>query len=145
MLTVVSIKLPGVITSGAISPSVYVVKKEQSTEWETLLGNIGKFEYEKGYEYQVRISETSYLDYNMGDPAWAEYDLLEVISKVHKTSENLPPHFIPNWYSEECCPYIDPEFDYVIQADEKEDIEKDLKTDAKYKFEGLHCYIINDN
>lgn len=64
MLTVVSIKLPGVITSGAISPSVYVVKKEQSTEWEALLGNIGKFEYEKGYEYQVRISETSYLDYN---------------------------------------------------------------------------------
>ena len=28
----------------------------------------------------------------MGDPAWTEYELLKVISKERKVSENLPPH-----------------------------------------------------
>lgn len=94
-------KLPGVLTSSGnnILADVYAVKDENSTEWEAH-GEIAKFEYEEGYEYQIRISETSYLDYRMGDPAWTEYELLEVISKEHKNSENLPPHFIPNWYFE---------------------------------------------
>ena len=75
------------------------------------------------------------------DPAWTEYELLEVISKKRKDSENLPPHFIPDWYFEQHCPYIDPEFAYAIDADKKEDIENDLKTDATYKFGGLRYYI----
>ena len=142
MLTVASVKLPGVVTSDGsnLFTDVYAVKKEQSTEWEAL-GSISHFEYEEGYEYQVRISETSYLDYRMGEPAWTEYKLLEVISKEHKNSENLPPHFIPNWYFEERCPYINPEFTYAIEADQKEDIENDLKTDVAYKFGGLRYYI----
>lgn len=76
---------------------VYAVMKEQSTEWKPL-ESIGGFEYESGYEYRIRISETSYLDYRMGAPAWTEYNLLEVISKDKKTSENLPHDFIPDWY-----------------------------------------------
>ena len=44
------------------------------------------------------MSETSYLDYAMGDPAWTERDLLEVISKEQKESEGLPLHFIPDAY-----------------------------------------------
>ena len=140
-LTVASAKLPGVVTSGYnLLADVYAVKKEQSTEWEAQ-GSIGKFEYEEGYEYQIRISETSYLDYSMGDPAWTEYELLEVISKEHKDSDNLPPHFIPDWYFEESCPYINPDFAYAIEADQKEDIENDLKTNASYKFGGLRYYI----
>lgn len=141
-LTVASVKLPGVLTlSGKyVLSDVYAVKNEQSTDWEAH-GSIGKFGYEEGYEYQIRISETNYLDYSMGDPAWTEYELLEVISKKHKDSENLPPHFIPDWYFEQHCPYIDPEFAYAIEADKKEDIENDLKTDAAYKFGGLRCYI----
>ena len=130
-LTVASVKLPGVLTSSGrnVLADVYAVKNEQSTDWEAH-GSIGKFEYEEGYEYQIRISGTSYLDYNMGDPAWTEYELLEVISKERKDSENLPPHFIPDWYFEQHCPYINPEFAYAIDADKKEDIENDLKTDA---------------
>ena len=126
-LTVASVKLPGVLTSSGsnVLADVYAVKNEQSTDWEAH-GNIGKFEYEEGYEYQIRISETSYLDYSMRDPAWTEYELLEVISKEHKDSENLPPHFIPDWYFEQRCPYINPEFAYAI---------------ATYKFGGLRCYI----
>lgn len=141
-LTVASVKLPGVLTSSGsnVLADVYAVKNEQSTDWEAH-GSIGKFEYEEGYEYQIRISETSYLDYSMGDPAWTEYELLEVISKERKDSKNLPPHFIPDWYFEQRCPYINPEFAYAIEADKKEDIENDLKTDATYKFGGLRCYI----
>ena len=106
-LMVASVKLPGVVTScgNNVFTDVYAVKKEQSTEWESQ-GSIGNFEYEEGYEYQIRISETSYLDYSMGEPAWTEDELLEVISKEHRNSENLPPHFIPNWYFEQRCPYI---------------------------------------
>ncbi len=141
-LTVASVKLPGVLTSSGkyVLSDVYAVKNEQSTDWEAH-GSIGKFEYEEGSEYQIRISETNYLDYSMGDPAWIEYELLEVISKKRKDSENLPPHFIPDWYFEQHCPYIDPEFAYAIDADKKEDIENDLKTDATYKFGGLRYYI----
>ena len=141
-LTVASVKLPGVLTSSGnyALADVYAVKNEQATDWEAH-GSIGKFEYEEGYEYQIRISETSYLDYRMGDPAWTEYELLEVISKERKDSENLPPHFIPDWYFEQSCPYINPEFAYAIEADKKEDIENDLKTDATYKFGGLRYYI----
>lgn len=141
-LTVASVKLPGIVTSCgyAIFTDVYAVKNEQSTDWEAQ-GSIGKFEYEEGYEYQIRISKTSYLDYRMGEPTWAEYELLEVISKEPKNSENLPPHFIPNWYFEYQCPHINPEFAYAIEADKKEDIEYDLKTDATYKFGGLRYYI----
>ena len=145
-LTVASVKLPGVLTSSGsnILADVYAVKNEQSTDWEAQ-GSIGKFEYEEGYEYQIRISETNYLGYRMGDPAWTEYELLEVISKEHKNSENLPPHFIPDWYFEQYCPYINPEFAYAIDADKKEDIENDLKTDGTYKFGGLRYYITISN
>lgn len=140
-LTVASSKLPGVLTSGTnVLASVYAVKKEQSTEWEAF-GSIGKFEYKEGNEYQIRISETSYLDYRMGDPAWTEYELLEVLSKEHKDSENLPFHFIPDWYFGQSGRYIDPEFAYAIEADQEEEIENDLMTDTTYKFGGLHYYI----
>ena len=145
-LTVASVKLPGVLTSSGnnIFANVYAVKKDNSNEWEAH-GDIAKFEYEEGYEYLIRISKTSYLDYSMGDPAWTEYELLEVISKEHKDSENLPPHFIPNWYFEKHCSYINPEFAYAIDADKKEDIENDLKTDGTYKFGGLRYYITISN
>lgn len=63
----------------------------------------------------------------MRDPAWTEYELLEVISKEHKDSENLPPHFIPDWYFEQRCPYINPEFAYAIEADQKMRLKMTLK------------------
>ena len=139
-------KLPGVLTSSGnnILADVYAVKTEQSTDWEAH-GSIGKFEYEEGYEYQIRISKTSYLDYRMSDPAWTEYELLDVISKERKASENLPPHFIPNWHFERYGCYIDPDFTFAIDADKKEDIENDIKTDATYKFGGLRYYITFSN
>lgn len=54
-ITVASMKLPGVLTSSSnnILADVYAVKDENSTEWEAH-GEIAKFEYEEGYEYQIK-------------------------------------------------------------------------------------------
>lgn len=85
VLTVASEMKPGVMWSDGYNylKEVYPVKKENTEEWEAL-GYIDGFEFEKGYEYKIRISETSYLDHSMGQPAWTEYDLLEVLSKEKK-------------------------------------------------------------
>ena len=50
-----------------IRDSVYAVKKELSDEWITF-GNIEGFDFEEKYECKIKISETSYLDYGMGEP-----------------------------------------------------------------------------
>lgn len=63
----------------------------------------------------------------MGQPAWTEYDLLDVLSKEEKKSENLPLHFIPEWFYEE---HVLPEYKYVVEADKKEVVETDLKENS---------------
>lgn len=98
-LTVASKKLQGVVVScgNPYRADVYAVKDEAQQEWQPL-ADISKFDYEPGYEYQIRISKTSYLDYRMGDPSWTVYELLEILSKEHKDSDNLPADFIPDWF-----------------------------------------------
>ena len=124
-LTVASETVPGVLTNGMDPLSeVYAVKKDNASEW-TPFGDSLDFEYEEGYEYRIRINETSYLDPQMGDPAWTEYKLLEVLSKEKKASENLPNHFIPKWFYEK-NQYV-PEYRFAVDAEQKELIEKDLK------------------
>ena len=141
-LTVASEKLPGVVTScrNYNQVDVYAVMKEGATEWEALPAIEG-FEYEPGYEYKIRISETSYLDYTMGDPAWTEYHFLEIISKEEKTSANLPLNFIPAWYYEEFCAYIDADFQYAIDADHEQSSENDLMANEVLSSPNLRCYI----
>lgn len=128
VLTVASKKVPGVLWSDGRNylSEVYAVKKEQSDEWSAF-GSIDGFEFETGYEYQIKIGETSYLDYAMGDPAWTERDLLEVISKDKKDSEDLPIHFIPETYYDN-VPL--PQYRYAVEADNKEPIEQDLKDNS---------------
>lgn len=125
-LTIASKKIPGVCWSDGFNylSDVYAVKKENAQEWESL-GVIDEFEFEKGYEYKVKISETNYLDYSMGNPAWTEYELLEIISKDRKDSENLPLHFIPKSYYENVQL---PKYRYVVDADNNQKlIEEELK------------------
>lgn len=124
-LTVASKRVPGVLWSDGFNylSEVYAVKKEQSDEWSAF-GSIAGFEFEKGYEYRIKISETSYLDYSMGTPAWTERELLEVISKDKRDSENLPLHFIPKAYYDN-IPL--PQYRYAVEADNKGLIEQDLK------------------
>lgn len=142
VLTVASEKVPGVVYScgGNYLADVYAVRKEHTLEWEAL-GGIADFEYEPGFEYRIRISETSYLDYDMGTPAWTEYELLEMMSVEEKDSEELPVSFVPDWFYESYCAYIHPEFKYVIDADRKEEIEADLKTEDMFLSKGLNCYV----
>ncbi|MDE6147457.1 MAG: DUF4377 domain-containing protein [Bacteroidales bacterium] len=126
-LTVASRRLPGVVTScgNTVSADVFAVKKDGASEWEPL-PYISEFDYEEGYEYVISLSRTDYLDYAMGEPAWTEYKLLEVISKESKESEDLPESFIPDWFRE---PYrFEIKLSYFIDADDKETIENDLKS-----------------
>lgn len=94
-ITIASEKVPGLLFSSGDNhlSEVYAVMREHSAEWEQL-GSIKGFEYEPGYEYTLRISETNYLDHSMGDPAWTEYEQLELISKEEKTSDDVPNNFI---------------------------------------------------
>ena len=128
VLTVASEKIPGVLWSDGFNylSEVYAVKQEQSDEWSAF-GNIDGFELEKGYECQIKIGETSYLDYSMGTPAWTERELLEIISKDKKDSENLPLHLIPKAYYDN-IPL--PQYRYAVEADNKELIEQDLKDNS---------------
>ncbi len=127
VLTVASKKVPGVIMEGNNSVyELYAVKKEQADEWITY-GDIAGFAHEKGYEYKIKVSETTYLDYAMGDQAWTERDLLEVISKVQKESEGLPQHFIPEAYYKN-IPL--PEYRYAVEAENKSLIEEDLRANS---------------
>ena len=127
VLTVASKKIPGIIMEGnSVVSELYAVKKEQADEW-IAYGGIAGFEYEKGYEYKIKVSETTYLDYAMGDPAWTERDLLEVISKEQKESEGLPLHFIPDAYYKR-IPL--PEYRYAVDAENKSLIEEDLKVNS---------------
>ncbi|MCI6050221.1 DUF4377 domain-containing protein [Phocaeicola plebeius] len=128
VLTVASEMKPGVMSSDGYNylNDVYPVKKENTEDWEAM-GYIDGFEFEKGYEYKIKISETSYLDYRMGQPAWTEYDLLDVLSKEKKNSEGLPLHFIPEWFYEE---HVLPKYQYAVETDNKEVIEEDLRTNS---------------
>lgn len=99
---------------------VYAVKKDGSQDWEPL-SSIQDFDYEEGYEYRIKISETSYVDYRKGEPAWTEYKLLEVISKEEGESEGLPADLLPDNYSR-----LDVELRYVIEADQKDEVEERL-------------------
>lgn len=128
ILTIASKKVPGVMSSCGNNylTDVYAVKKEQSNDWVPF-GSIKGFDFEKEYEYKIKISETTFLDYSMGEPAWTEYELLETISKEKKVSEDLPLHFIPEWYYED---QFIPEYRFAVEADNKEVIEEDLKANS---------------
>lgn len=85
ILTVASQKLQGVVGIGVnVLTDVYAVKKDKSQEWKQF-ADIQDFDYKNGYEYVIKISETNYLDYRRGTPAWSEYKLIEIISKEKKT------------------------------------------------------------
>ena len=138
VLTVASEMRPGLMLAEGpdFLKEVYPVKKENSEEWETL-SNVDGFEFEKGYEYKIKISETGYLDYRMGQPAWTEHELLEVISKEKKASEGLPKHFIPEaFYKDKFLP----KYRYAVEVDNKEVIEEDLKNNSILPLEYHYFY-----
>lgn len=125
-LTVASKKILGMIFSEGKNyfRKVYAVKKNNAQDWESF-SSIQDFNYEEGYEYHIKISETTYLDYRKGDPSWTEYKLLELISKEKHDSEGLSDNFLSSDYN---C--LNAEFRYVIEADEKDEVEKRLMNNS---------------
>ena len=99
-------------------------QKNNAQDWESF-SFIQDFNYEEGYEYHIKISKTTYLDYRKGDPSWTEYKLLEVISKEKHDSEGLPDNFLSSDYN---C--LNVEFRYVVEADEKDEVEKRLMNNS---------------
>lgn len=142
-LTIASKKIPGVCWSDGFNylSDVYAVKKENAQEWESL-GFIDGFEFEKGYEYKIKISETSYLNHDMEQHAWTEYSLLEIISKDKKDSDGVPLHFIPEWYYKD---NFIPEYKYVVEANNKELIEEDLRTNTIIPLDYHYLLYRSDN
>lgn len=138
-MTVASEKLIGIkgLSTYFIS-DVYAVKTNNATSWSSFETSPKGFEYESGYEYLIKIAETNWIDYNRGDPAWTEYELKEIISKTKKESEGLPKHFIPDWF----VPQNKIRILYAIEAENKEIIENDLKSDTSIPW---GCKIMSTN
>ena len=138
-LTLASERIPGVFTScgNDVMTDVYAVRQDGDNEWTMMSGTIEGFDYEAGYEYRLRVGETSYLDYSMGEPAWTEYSLLEEISRERKESEGLPDHFIPQSYYQD---RFVPEYRYFVDADDPELVGKGLGSSPVFPA-GCHCII----
>lgn len=140
ILTVASKKVPGVLDGYNYVSEVYAVKKDQEDRWSTY-GHIAGFEYEEGYEYKIKVSETTYLDYSMRDPSWTERDLLGIISKDKKDSDSLPLHLIPEKYYEN-IPL--PRYRYAVEADNNELIENELTSNPIFPADYRYTYYNSD-
>lgn len=67
----------------------YIIKEKGTQNWQYFYSSIIGFSYTEGFEYELLISEKE-IDNPPQDASSIEYTLLKVISKIEKTSENLP-------------------------------------------------------
>lgn len=73
-----------------VAPQKCLLTKEVGAEnWGYFYSSIAGFNYEEGFEYKILISEKE-IENPPQDASSKEYTLIKVISKVEKTSENLP-------------------------------------------------------
>ncbi|WP_290539961.1 DUF4377 domain-containing protein [Alistipes sp.] len=131
-LTVASKLVPGSVYGGCGNiyvSDVYAGRKEQSSEWSAYW-NIAGFEYEPGNEYRILVEETTYEDHLMGEPVWTESQLLKILSKEARNSEDVPEHLLPKQYYENET--FVPEYRFAVEAEQKELIEKDLKENLPF-------------
>lgn len=66
-----------------------LIKEKESENWQYFYSNIVGFEYEEGFEYEITVSEREIKDPPQ-DGSSIETKLIQIISKIEKTSENLP-------------------------------------------------------
>lgn len=74
---------------GFVAQKCLLIRDLDKQNWEYLYDSIIDFNYEEGFEYEILISEME-IDNPPQDASSIEYTLIEMISKVEKTSENLP-------------------------------------------------------
>lgn len=74
---------------GVAPQKCLLVKKGDTTEWEFFYSAIEGFNYEPGYEYVLDVKETK-VENVPADASAIKYELVKEVSKLAKTSENLP-------------------------------------------------------
>lgn len=88
-ITIASEKAIGIDPSGLSKREYFLIKQKASAKWEYLSQNIQGFEYERGYEYTLKVKVQT-IKKPKEDQYSESYILLEVLSKEKKQSENLP-------------------------------------------------------
>lgn len=66
-----------------------LVKENETENWQYFYDSINGFSYQEGYEYVIKVSEKR-IENPPQDASSLETTLVEVVSKIEKTSENLP-------------------------------------------------------
>lgn len=74
---------------GVTSQKCMLVREVDKQNWNYFYDSIIGFTYEAGFEYEILISEKQ-LENPPQDASSIAYTLIKVISKIEKTSENLP-------------------------------------------------------
>lgn len=74
---------------GVLPQLCFLIKEESTQNWEYFYDSIIGFTYEEGFEYEVLVSERE-IENPPQDASSIETTLIKVISKIEKTSENLP-------------------------------------------------------
>lgn len=66
-----------------------LVKKDGQTDWEFFYSGIDGFNYEPGYEYVLEV-KVDKIENPAADQSSLKYTFVKELSKILKTSENLP-------------------------------------------------------
>lgn len=66
-----------------------LAKEKESQNWEYFYDSIIGFKYEEGFEYKILVSEKE-IENPPQDTSSIETSFIKIISKIEKTSENLP-------------------------------------------------------
>jgi len=74
---------------GVMPMKCLLIKVNNQANWEFLYAGIEGFEYEPGYEYVLEVKKET-IENPAADQSSIKYILVKEVSKVQKTSENLP-------------------------------------------------------
>lgn len=87
-------------TAMGVAPmEVFLVKEGQAPTWSFFYSNIEGFSYEPGYEYVLQVKKEDKELPIPADASSIKYVLVEEVSKIKKTSENMPNNVIEAKYS----------------------------------------------
>lgn len=75
---------------GVAPQKCLLIKFGESTNWLFHYSGIDGFEYEPGFEYVLEVKK-QIIDNPAADQSSVRYELVKVISKTAKTSDDLPP------------------------------------------------------
>ncbi|WP_439130145.1 DUF4377 domain-containing protein [Polaribacter sp.] len=74
---------------GVAPQKCFLVKENDAQNWTYFYDSIINFEYEEGFEYELVVRESE-IKNPPQDASSIKTTLVQIISKIEKTSENLP-------------------------------------------------------